>query len=427
MQLHQAVLLCCLQILRRFLINYQYNVVGNRVSSIYEHPPSVNETTTYGYDAENRLTGIQITTDNKTRELAFAYDPFGRRISKTLVKDEIGTECAAPNTCPRTTYYAYDGANIILEYNQAGIITTRYTHGPNIDEPLSIEITGATAFTPYYYHTDGLGSITALSNATGSIVQRYEYDSFGNQTITTNGNIKQPFTFTGREYDTETGMYFYRARYYDPKAGRFITKDPIGFFSGDTNLYQYIASNPVNGIDPFGLQQFGIGIEPPASNAISNGVLNPSIDPGHTFAYLMNTKGQVDGVLSVGPSSPIGAMNKNSFLNGRLGAVANWPITGRVSTYQWDMTQQQYTHCLTLLNQMKSNPGNYSPTNQCTSAAISLAKKCGINVPSGSSAVNVPPIFPIFNGYSNNLPNPYGLQQQLNKTMTPTILQGTQF
>jgi RHS repeat-associated protein len=206
----------------------------------------VNETTAYGYDGENRLTGIQITTDNKTKELAFAYDPFGRRIKKTVSPSGGGSG-------EETTNYVYDGQNIILEYDQAGIITTRYTHGPNIDEPLSIEITGATAFTPYYYHADGLGSITALSNASGNIIQRYEYDSFGNQTITTNGNIKQPFTFTAREYDTETGMYFYRARYYDHKAGRFVTKDPIGLAGGDVNLYAYVKNNAINRIDPWGL------------------------------------------------------------------------------------------------------------------------------------------------------------------------------
>jgi len=232
---------------------YTYDAVGNRLTSAYEQPPSVNETTTYGYDGENRLTGIQITQGSNVKQLAFAYDPFGRRISKTIVQDGIGTDCTTPNTCPRTTTYLYDGQNIILEYNTSSEIVTRYTHGPSIDEPLAIEIKNTTSYTPYYYHADGLGSITALSNASGSIVQRYEYDSFGNQTITTNGGIKQPFTFTAREYDQETGLYFYRARYYDPKVGRFVTKDPISFAGGDVNLYAYVGNNPVTGIDPSGM------------------------------------------------------------------------------------------------------------------------------------------------------------------------------
>lgn len=69
------------------------------------------------------------------------------------------------------------------------------------------------------------------------------------------GGIKQPYTFTGREYDAETGMYYYRARYYDPNSGRFISKDPIGFKGGDVNLYRYVGNNPINIIDPFGLHE----------------------------------------------------------------------------------------------------------------------------------------------------------------------------
>jgi RHS repeat-associated protein len=231
---------------------FTYDNVGNRLTKTNEETPSNNETTTYGYDDENRLTNVQITGNNQTRQLTFAYDPFGRRISKTIVSDGIGTLCTAPNICPRTTTYVYDNQNIILEYDSNNI-QTRYTHGINIDEPLAVEIKGATTFTPHYYHADGLESITALTNTSGSIVQRYEYDSFGNQTITTNGSIQQPYTFTAREYDNETGMYFYRARYYDPKAGRFVTKDPISFAGGDVNLYGYVGNNPVNKKDPYGL------------------------------------------------------------------------------------------------------------------------------------------------------------------------------
>jgi RHS repeat-associated protein len=229
---------------------YTYDQVGNRLTKLPDTPPNANETTQYSYDDENRLTGVTITQGSLVKQLSFAYDPFGRRIKKTVSPSGGGSG-------EETTNYVYDGQNIILEYDQAGIITTRYTHGPNIDEPLAIEFTGATTITPYYYHADGLGSITALSNASGNIVQRYEYDSFGNQTITTNGNIKQPFTFTGREYDTETGMYFYRARYYDQKVGRFVTKDPIGFAGKDVNLYAYVGNNPGNWSDPLGLFVFG--------------------------------------------------------------------------------------------------------------------------------------------------------------------------
>jgi RHS repeat-associated protein len=124
----------------------------------------------------------------------------------------------------------------------------RYVHGPGIDEPLAME-NGNVA---YYYHADGLGSIVALSNASGRVAQAYEYDAFGRLHDRMNA-VKQPYTFTGREWDRETGLYYYRARYYDPEIGRFTSKDPIGINGGDVNFYAYVGNNPVNYSDPYGL------------------------------------------------------------------------------------------------------------------------------------------------------------------------------
>jgi len=103
----------------------------------------------------------------------------------------------------------------------------------------------------FYYHYDGLGSVTELTSQKQKTTERYEYDSFGN--LYRQGNrTKNTYTFTGREFDKETGLYYYRNRYYDPKIGRFITQDPLGMIDGP-NLYAYVNNNPVNFVDPLGL------------------------------------------------------------------------------------------------------------------------------------------------------------------------------
>jgi RHS repeat-associated protein len=193
-------------------------------------------TTTYEWDYENRL--IKVTTPTTTAE--YAYDPFGRRIQKKVTE----------NGETVTANYFYDGHAILFEYDETGTIGNRYIHGPSIDEPLML----TTGSEKHYYHADGLGSVVALTDQGGKIVQTYEYDSFGNLKDQ-KYRIKQPFTYTGREIDREAGLYYYRARTYDPGLGRFISKDPIGF-KGGINLFAYTKDNPVNFTDPRGLDVY---------------------------------------------------------------------------------------------------------------------------------------------------------------------------
>jgi RHS repeat-associated protein len=163
----------------------------------------------------------------------FKYEPFGRRIYKS--------------SSSGTSVYGYDGDNLIEETTSMGSVVARYEDTQNIDEPLAMLCSSTTS----YYHADGLGSVTSLSNSSGSIANTYTYDSFGKLTNST-GSLVNPFRYTARESYTETGLYYYRARYYDASSGRFLREDPLGF-QADTNFYRYVASNLTTRTDPFGL------------------------------------------------------------------------------------------------------------------------------------------------------------------------------
>src|SRR5207249_7434872 len=137
--------------------------------------------------------------------------------------------------------------NLIEETNASGTVVARYSQGGGFDEPLAMLRSGTTS----YYEADGLDSITSLSNTAGALAQTYTFDSFGKLTASS-GSLTNPFRFTARDFDTETNLQFSRARYYDPKVGRFLSEDPLGI-RDNLNMYAYVHNNAVNLDDPFGL------------------------------------------------------------------------------------------------------------------------------------------------------------------------------
>lgn len=207
---------------------YTYDNNGNQVQKTNN---VISAFTLYEYDAENKL--IRVVREDGSI-VNYKYDGLGRRIEKEVDSAVI--------------QYIYDNEDILLELDGSNNIVARYTHVPGIDEPLITEKDGQS----FFYHADGLGSITELTDTIGTVVQSYTYSSFGKIESQLDPNFVQPYTFTSREFDPETGLYYYRARAYDPAIGRFLSEDPIRFNGGDINLYPYVMNNPVNLTDPTG-------------------------------------------------------------------------------------------------------------------------------------------------------------------------------
>ena len=211
---------------------YQYDANGNQTRKTAKVGGAL---TSYEYDAENKP--ARVVSNGTVAD--YRYDGLGRRVEKQVTQ--------GPTT--NVTRYIYDNEDILLELDGSNNITARYTHGSGIDEPLIMEKAGAS----FFYHADGLGSITEITDSAGIVKQQYTYSSFGKIESRLDPNFIQPYAFTSREFDPETGLYFYRARTYDPATGRFLQEDLIGFRSGDINHYAYVGNNPVNFVDPTGL------------------------------------------------------------------------------------------------------------------------------------------------------------------------------
>ncbi len=197
----------------------------------------------FGYDPENRL----MKADKTDTSVAYAYDPLGRRTTKTV----------SGGTYAGTMYFLDSGddpaspggsaaASEIAEYDASGNLLRRYVPGPGIDQPIAMVTASGTKT---FFHQDKTGSVIAMSDASGAIAEGpYTYDPFSNSAPPTG----VPYKYTGRRLDPETGLYFLRARYYSSLLGRFLQTDPVGY-KDDINWYAYVQNDPTDKTDPTGL------------------------------------------------------------------------------------------------------------------------------------------------------------------------------
>ncbi len=196
-----------------------------------------------GYDSKGNLTSFQGSTFSYSSEnmlsatgsTAFSYDP-------SLRLYQIGS----------SVRFGYDGADMVGEYNTSNTLQRRYVFGPGVDEPI-VWYEGAGTGDRRWLHADERGSITAISNGSGDATAINAYDTYG---MPETGHVGR-FGYTGQTWLPETGsppngLYNYKARVYSPRLGRFLQTDPVGYAEG-MNLYNYVRSDPVNAIDPLGL------------------------------------------------------------------------------------------------------------------------------------------------------------------------------
>jgi len=227
---------------------YSYDKNGNMVKR--ESPGVTDSQKGYTYDFENRLTHYA-GGFSAPGSADYAYNALGERVSKLI--------------SGQTTKYYYDGADLVLE--KKGTVATAYVPGPRIDEIL-------TDSRKYSYHTDGQGSVLNLTDSLGVKSNTYSYTAFGTTKAQT-GTAINPWLYTGRQYDSESGLYFNRNRYYNPGLGRFMTQDPVGLKAG-INYYAYVGNDPVNYVDPYGTLRLPPWVTIPVTlGGIVGGILFP--------------------------------------------------------------------------------------------------------------------------------------------------------
>ena len=224
----------------------------------------------YTWDFDNRLATADVDQDG-TAECGYQYDALGRRVSKTVPDGEGSATTVFVGTIQAMDHSPH-AMQVVAEYAADALATSperKFVYATYIDEPVmmvdetALGSTGAGSEEPYYYHQNSLYSVAAITDTAGTVAERYAYSAYGEPLfLDANANlldpqastIDNPYLFTGRGLEPETGLYYYRARMYDAELGRFVGRDPIGY-RGGINWYEYVGSIPLMRTDPAGLKK----------------------------------------------------------------------------------------------------------------------------------------------------------------------------
>lgn len=253
-------------------VTYGYNNADQITSragtnTAYDYQQMSNQSITYAIDGLNRISTVNGTglsyTDGRgnltgdgsgstyiynTNNLLTSAIQSG--VTSALTYD-AENRLASISKSGTTTQFLYDGTNLIAEYDGSGNLLRRYVHGPGQDEPL-VWYEGAGATASYYLGTDDSGTINLLTNASGAQYAINTYNEYG---LPAAGNVGR-FQYTGQTWLSEIGMYYYKARLYNPAIGRFMQTDPEGYGDG-LNWYAYAHNDPINVTDPSGMDGEG--------------------------------------------------------------------------------------------------------------------------------------------------------------------------
>jgi RHS repeat-associated protein len=250
--------------------SYSYDLNGNRNYGSYARGPgnelTADGTYTYAYDKEGNLTSKTRLSDGENWSLTWDYrNRLTQDVEKTgagaTVTNDVFTYDVLDRRIGKSvngaqSWFAYDGANTFADFNNSGTLTMRYLYGNAVDSLFARrDNNGNNA----WYLTDILGSVRQVAQTNGTVLDALTYGSYGNILTETNSTNGDRFKYTAREWDSEIGLQYNRARYYDPKAGRWISQDPIRFRARDSNLYRYVSNSPINQIDPRGLYCIYVG------------------------------------------------------------------------------------------------------------------------------------------------------------------------